>query len=106
MTTSRRLATLPLLLIGLAALRAVLALIPWVVQAQSQEVTATAAATGTNPTAKPNSLQASAVHDPVTLTRTASTDQTVTHYATLRRNRDTDAVWAFHVIEGNADAET
>ena len=42
MTTSRRLAPPPLMLIGLAALCAALVLIPWVVQAQSQEVTPTA----------------------------------------------------------------
>ena len=106
MTTSRRLATLPLLLIGLAALCASLALIPWIVQAQGQEVTPTAAATGANPPAKPTSLQASAVHDAVTLTWTASTDQTVTHYAILRRNPDTDASQVFHVIESNGGPET
>ena len=106
MTTSRRLAALPLLLIGLAALCAALALIPWVVQAQSQEVTPTASATGANPPAKPTNLQASAEHDSVTLTWTASTDQTVTHYAILRRNPDTDASQVFHVIESNAGAET
>ena len=105
MTASRRLAPLPLLLIGLAAL-AVLVLIPWVVQAQSQEVTPTAAATGTNPPAQPTNLQASAEHDEVALTWTASTDQTVTHYAILRRDRDTDASQVFHVIESNAGAET
>ena len=92
MTTSRRLAALPLLLIGLAALCAALALIPWVVQAQSQEVTPTASATGANPPAKPTNLQASAEHDSVTLTWTASTDQTVTHYAILRRNPDVGRV--------------
>ena len=105
MTASRRLAPLPLLLIGLAAL-AVLALIPWVVQAQSQEVTPTAAATGANPPAKPTNLQASAVHESVALTWTASTDQTVTHYAILRRNPATDASQVFHVIESNAGPET
>ena len=42
MTASRRLAALPLMLIGLAALVAALVLIPWVVHAQSQEVTPTA----------------------------------------------------------------
>ena len=98
MTTSRRLAPLPLLLIGLAALCAALALIPWVVQVQNQEVTATAAATGANPPAQPTNLQPSAVHDSVTLTWTASTDQTVTHYAILRSNPDTDATQVFHVI--------
>ena len=106
MTASRRLAPLPLLLIGLAALCASLALIPWVVQAQSQEVTATAAPTGANPPAVPTNLQASAVHDSVTLTWTASTDQTVTHYAILRRNPATDASQVFHVIESNAGPET
>ena len=105
MTTSRRLATLPLLLIGLAAIAA-LVLIPWIVQAQSQEVTPTAAATGANPPAKPTNLQASAAHDSVTLTWTASTDQTVTHYAILRRNPDTDASQVFHVIESNAGSQT
>ena len=67
MTTSRRLSPLPLLLIGLAAIAA-LVLIPWVVQAQSQEVTPTAAATGEPPPAQPTNLQASAEHDEVALT--------------------------------------
>ena len=106
MTTSRRLVALPLMLIGLAALCAALVLIPWVVQAQSQEVTPTAAATGDSPPAKPTNLQVSAEHDSVTLTWTASTDQTVAHYAILRRDRDTDASQVFHVIESNAGAET
>ena len=106
MTTSRRLVALPLLIIGLAAVCAALVLIPWVVQAQSQEVTPTAAATGDSPPAKPTNLQASAEHDSVTLTWTASTDQTVTHYAILRRDRDTDASQVFHVIESNAGSET
>ena len=106
MTASRRVAALPLMLIGLAALCASVALIPVVVQAQSQEATATAAATGTDPPAKPTDLEASAEHDEVTLTWTASTDQTVTHYAILRRNPDTDASQVFHVIESNAGAET
>ena len=105
MTASRRPAPLPLVLAGLV-ICAALALIPWIVQAQSQEVTATAAATGTNPPAKPTNLQASAVHDSVTITWTASTDQTVTHYAILRRNPATDASQVFHVIESNAGPET
>ena len=105
MTTSRRLAPLPLLLIALAAL-AVLVLIPWAVQAQAQEVTPTRDATGGTPPAQPTTLQASAEHDAVTLTWTASTDQTVTHYAILRRNRDTDALGVFHVIESNAGPGT
>ena len=74
--------------------------------ALSQEATATAAATGTNPPAKPTNLQASAEHDEVTLTWTASTDQTVTHYAILRRNPDIDASQVFHVVESNAGPET
>ena len=102
---SRRLAPLPLLLAGLA-LCAALALIPCVVQAQSQAVTPTSDATGETPPAKPTNLQVSAEHDAVTLTWTASTDQTVTHYAILRRNRDTDAVGVFQVIESNAGPAT
>ena len=105
MTTSRRLAPLPLLLTGLAAI-AVLVVIPWIVQAQSQEVTPTAAATGETPPAQPTNLQAAAEHDAVTLTWTASTDQSVTHYAILRRNRDTEALGVFQVIESNAGPET
>ena len=103
MIAPRRLAPLPLLLAGLAVLTLVIAL---TVHAQSQEVTPTAAATGTDPPAKPTNLQTSAVHDSVTLTWTASTDQTVTHYAILRRNRDTDAMGVFHVIESNAGPST
>ena len=61
---------------------------------------------GDNPSAKPINLQASAEHDAVTLTWTASTDQTVTHYAILRRNRDTDALGVFYVIDSNAGPET
>ena len=102
---SRRLAPLPLLVAGLA-LCAALALIPCVVQAQSQAVTPTSDATGETPPAKPTNLQVSAEHDAVTLTWTASTDQTVTHYAILRRNRDTDAVGVFQVIESNAGPAT
>ena len=103
MTNSRRLAPLLLLLAGLAVLTLAVAL---TVHAQSQEVTPTAAATGGTPPAQPTSLQASAEHDSVTLTWTASTDQTVTHYAILRRNRDTDALGVFHVIESNAGPGT
>ena len=69
-------------------------------------MTPTSAATGENPPGKPTNLQASAEHDAVTLTWTASSDQTVTHYAILRRNRDTDALGVFHVIENNAGPET
>ena len=108
MTALRRVSPLPLLLlfIGLAVLAAGLVVIPWVVQAQSQEVTPTAAATGSNPPAKPTSLQASSEHDSVTLTWTASTDQTVTHHAILRRNPEVDASQVFHVIESNAGPGT
>ncbi|WP_420622309.1 fibronectin type III domain-containing protein [Candidatus Poriferisodalis sp.] len=74
--------------------------------AQNQEVAPTPAAVGADPPAKPHNLGASAEHDEVTLTWTASTDQTVTHYAILRRNRDADAVGVFHVIEANAGPET
>ena len=107
MTASRRLAPLPLLLIGLAVLCLSVAVsVALTVQAQSQEVTPTAGATGESPPAKPTNLQASANHDSVTLTWTASMDQTVTHYAILRRNPDTDASQVFHVIEGNAGPGT
>ena len=82
-----------------------LALIPWVVQAQSPEVTPTAGATGANPPAKPTNLQTSAAHDEVALTWAASSDQTVTRYAILRRNPDADALGVFHVIESNAGPE-
>ena len=68
MTASRRLAPPLLLLIGLALCAAVLVLVPWIVHAQAQEVTPTSGATGDTPPAKPTSLQASAVHDSVTLT--------------------------------------
>ena len=105
MTDPRRLSPLLLMLTGLAALAA-LVLVPWVLQAQSQEVTQTADATGGNPPAKPTNLQASAEHDEVVLTWTASSDQTVTHYAVLRRNRDTDTTGVFHVIESNAGPGT
>ena len=107
LTASRRLAPPLLLLTGLAVLAAALLLfVPWIVHAQAQEVTPTAGATGTNPPAKPTNLQASAEHDSVTLTWTASTDQTVTHYAILRRHPDTDPSQVFHVIESNAGPET
>ena len=50
-----------------------------------------------SPPARPTNLQASGAHDEVTLTWSAATDQTVTHHAVLRRNRDPDAVGLFHV---------
>ena len=95
-----------LLIIGLAVLCASLLIFPWVIHAQAQEVTPTRDATGEAPPAQPTNLQSSAEHDAVTLTWTASTDQSVTHYAILRRNRDTDALGVFHVIDSNAGAET
>ena len=101
-----RLAPLPLLLAGLALCAAALLLVPWVVHAQAQEVTPTSGATGENPPGKPTNLQASAEHDAVALTWTALTDQTVTHYAILRRHPDTDPSQVFHVIESNAGPET
>ena len=63
-----------------------------------------AAADGTtgawdSPPAKPTNLRASGAHDEVTLTWSAATDQTVTHHAVLRRNRDPDAVGLFHVTD-------
>ncbi len=103
MIAPRRPAPLALLLIGLVGLCLIVVL---TVRAQSQEVTPTAGATGESPPAKPTNLQASAEHDAVAFTWTASTDQTVTHYAILRRNRDTDATGVFHVIESNAGPET
>ena len=108
MIAPRSPAPLPLLLlIGLTVLCLSVALtVALTVQAQSQEVTQTADATGGNPPAKPTNLQASAGHDEVVLTWTASSDQTVTHYAILRRNRDTDATGVFHVIESNAGPGT
>ena len=74
----------------------------YAVQAQGQEVTPTKEATGETSPARPTGLQASAEHDSVSLSWTASTDDTVTHYAVLRRDRDTDASGVFHVIDSNA----
>ena len=85
------------LLAGLAFIFAV-----YMVQAQGQEVTPTREATGDTSPERPTGLQASAEHDSVSLTWTASTDDTVTHYAVLRRDRDTDASGIFHVIDSNA----
>ena len=76
------------------------------VHAQEQAVTATRAATGESPPARPTDLQASAEPDSVSLTWTASTDQTVTHYAVLLRDRDDDDAGVFHVIDSNAGSAT
>ena len=72
------------------------------VHAQEQAVTATRNATGESPPARPTDLQASAEPDSVSLTWTASTDQTVTHYAVLRRDRNRADAGVFKVIDGNA----
>ena len=72
------------------------------VHAQEQAVTATRDATGDSPPARPTNLQASAKHDSVSLTWTASSDQSVTHYAVLRRDRDKDDAGVFKVIDSNA----
>ena len=76
------------------------------VHAQEQAVTATRNATGESPPARPTDLQASAEPDSVSLTWTASTDQTVTHYAVLRRDRDKADAGVFEVIDGNAGSAT
>ena len=76
------------------------------VHAQEQAVTATRDATGESPPARPTDLQASAEPDSVSLTWTASTDQTVTHYAVLLRDRDKDDAGVFHVIDSNAGSAT
>ena len=76
------------------------------VHAQEQAVTATRDATGESPPARPTDLQAAAGPDSVSLTWTASTDQTVTHYAVLLRDRDKAAAGVFKVIDGNAGSAT
>ena len=92
--------------LGICALLLTAGFFAYAVQAQGQEVTATRDATGENPPAAPDGLEAAAEHDAVTLTWTASTDETVTHYAVLRRNRSTDALGVFHVIQANAGSGT
>ena len=76
------------------------------VHAQEQAVTATRDATGESPPARPTDLQASAGPDSVSLTWTASTDQTVTHYAVLLRDRDKADAGVFKVIDSNAGSAT
>ena len=93
-------------LVGAAVALLAVVVVALPASAQDQEVTPTPAATGTSPPARPMNLEASASHDEVTLTWTASTDPTVTHYAILRRNRTTDALGVFSVIEPNAGAGT
>ena len=75
---------------------------PAPVHAQEQQVTPTKESTGAASPERPTDLEASANHDSVTLTWTASTDDSVTHYAVLRRDRNADASGVFHVIESNA----
>ncbi len=104
-TVARSFATAALLMTVIAAITA-LTLIPWIVQAQDQTVTSTAAATGSNPPAKPTNLSNGTTSHAVSLTWTASTDQTVTHYAILRRHPPADASQVFHVIEDNAGPGT
>ena len=108
MTTHRpatRNALLALVTLLIAA--ALIATLTLTVQAQTQEVTPTAAATGESPPAKPMNVTARSVnHDSVTIGWTASSDQTVTHYAVLRRDRDKDAVGTFHVVDPNAGSGT
>ena len=83
------------------------ALAVYAVQAQGQEVTTTAAASGDNPPDPPTDLETDAEHDSVTLTWVESPDQSVTHYAVLRRDRTTtDEAGVFQVIENNAGPET
>ena len=92
-----------------AVLLALTIAITMTVQAQGQEVTPTAAPSGSNPPTVPTNLETSAQHDSVTLTWTASTDSTVTHYAVLRRNPAVDPSQTFHVIEpdtGNVNSHT
>ena len=75
---------------------------PAPVHAQEQQVTPTKESTGAASPERPTDLEASASHDSVSLTWTASTDDTVTHYAVLRRDRNADASGVFHVIDSNA----
>ena len=79
---------------------------PAPVHAQEQQVTPTKESTGAASPERPTDLEASASHDSVSLTWTASTDDTVTHYAVLRRDRDADASGVFHVIDSNAGPAT
>ena len=106
MTSSIKQAPLRLFLVVAVALCGLMTVAdlpsPAPVHAQEQEVTATRDATGEDWPERPTNLQASSSHDSVTLTWTASTDQSVTHYAVLRRDRNADDVGVFHVIDSNA----
>ena len=92
--------------LGVCALALLLVLAVYTVHAEDQKVTETRDATGEDWPERPTNLQASASHDSVTLTWTASTDDTVTHYAVLRRDRKTDDGGVFKVIDSNAGPET
>ena len=92
--------------LGICALVLAAVFFAYAVHAQGQGVTPTGDATGENPPAQPTNLQASAEHDSVSLTWEASPDQTVTHYAVLRRDLGTDASGVFHVIDANAGPGT
>ena len=92
--------------LGVCALALLLVLAVYTVHAEDQKVTETRDATGEDWPERPTNLQASASHDSVTLTWTASTDQTVTHYAVLRRDRDKADAGVFEVIDSNAGPET
>ena len=100
-TTAPNRTTIPLLLAALVTALVIAATLPLIILAQSQTVTPTAAPTGENPPAVAMNLATSATHNTATLTWTASTDSTVTHYAVLRRNPAVDANQIFHVIETN-----
>ena len=92
--------------LGVCALALLLVLAVYTVHAEDQKVTETRDATGEDWPERPTDLQASASHDSVSLTWTASTDDTVTHYAVLRRDRNADDAGVFKVIDSNAGPET
>ena len=106
MTSSIKQAPLRLFLVVAVALCGLMTVTdlpsPSPVHAQEQQVTATRDATGDTPPERPTDLRALAQHDSVSLTWTASTDQSVTHYAVLRRDRNADDAGVFHVIDSNA----
>ena len=71
------------------------------------DVTAESAATGDDPPDPPGRPTADIRHDSVTLTWVRSSNDSVTHYAILRRDRTTtDEAGVFQVIEANAGPET
>ena len=64
----------------------------------SAATAAVAAAEPTEPPAQPMDLSATATHDSVTLTWDDPGDESITGYAILRRNRDTDAEGHFNEL--------